>query len=160
MFSSKYSSSTKQFPSCHVIVMSNSLPAVEGNLSRDRVLLLDISRLPREFLLAGNVPPRQNTDIEVPPLFDWCYSVDLDPSILCGEVRWRAAVRIPLAVHSSRQHLSPVLLEEAAKRVDKALLSGEVHWRVGCRPTSRHVLSRGPVRLRQGTSLTMAVVRL
>jgi hypothetical protein len=84
MFSSKYSSSTKQFPSCHVIVMSNSLPAVEGNLSRDRVLLLDISRLPREFLLAGNVPPRQNTDIEVPPLFDWCYSVDLDPSIVAG----------------------------------------------------------------------------
>jgi hypothetical protein len=68
-----------------VIVFSNSLPIVEGNLSRDRLLLIDTSRLPPEFLQLGPLPPHQNPEQACTPrLFDWAYRASSDPDIVSG----------------------------------------------------------------------------
>jgi hypothetical protein len=60
--------------------MSNSPPVVDGNLSYDRLILLDISKLPEEFKQRGALPSRQNTGPGVPRIFDWCYRLEKDPS--------------------------------------------------------------------------------
>ena len=60
--------------------MSNSPPVVEGNLSYDRLILLDISKLPEEFKQRGALPSRQNTGPDVPRIFDWCHRLEKDPS--------------------------------------------------------------------------------
>jgi hypothetical protein len=81
----RYNSTSKQFAACHVIVFSNSLPIVEGNLSRDRLLLIDTSRLPPEFLQLGPLPPHQNPEQACTPrLFDWAYRASSDPDIVSG----------------------------------------------------------------------------
>ena len=58
--------------------MSNSPPVVEGNLSYDRMVLLDISKLPEEFKQPGDLPPRQHACSDVPRIFDWCYRLQKD----------------------------------------------------------------------------------
>ena len=53
LFSPKYSSTSKRFPKCHVIVMANQPPETLGALSADRVKILNLDRLreinPRYF---------------------------------------------------------------------------------------------------------------
>ena len=112
MFSSKYQSAAKEFPPTHVIVMSNSPPVVEGNLSYDRLILLDISKLPEEFKQRGALPSRQNTGPGVPRIFDWCYRLEKDPSNVGNDgFSW---VSWPLAP----ANLQPVndLAEDASER--------------------------------------------
>jgi hypothetical protein len=58
--------------------MSNSPPVVEGNLSHDRMVLLDVSKLPEEFKQPGDLPPRQHACSDVPRIFDWCYRLQKD----------------------------------------------------------------------------------
>jgi hypothetical protein len=111
-FPTRYQSTSKQFPACHVIVFSNSLPVVEGNLSRDRIRLLDVSRLPEEFLKHGELPPHQNptSAAKAPRLFDWTYRVSSDPGIVSG-----AAFTSPSGPTPAPQ---PVQLAQAEPSID------------------------------------------
>jgi hypothetical protein len=69
--------------------MSNSPPVVEGNLSHDRMVLLDISKLPEEFKQPGALPPRQHACPDVPRIFDWCYRLQKDTgNIGNGGLTW------------------------------------------------------------------------
>ena len=92
--------------------MSNSPPVVEGNLSYDGLILLDISKLPEEFKQRGALPSRQNTGPGVPRIFDWCYRLEKDPSNVGNDgFSW---VSWPLAP----ANLQPVndLAEDASER--------------------------------------------
>jgi hypothetical protein len=60
--------------------MSNSRPVVDQNLSYDRIQLLDMSRLPREFFQAAALPPRQNLDQRTPRIFDRTFRLEKDPN--------------------------------------------------------------------------------
>lgn len=67
--------------SCHVIVMSNYPPSIEGNLSEDRIFHLDLGRLPAFMFKPGAMPPSQHppgseAHVKWPRVLDYCTASD------------------------------------------------------------------------------------